>query len=47
MAERCGCENQGDEIVFGTLHKCRPKPDASQQVERPFERVLSPDELED
>lgn len=26
MAERCGCYDQGDDIVFGPRHQCTAKP---------------------
>lgn len=60
MAERCGCYDQADDIVFGPLHECTtypalsirkawasPRPADPPPEPRPFEHVLSPDEVED
>jgi len=66
MSLRCGCPNDGDDIVFGPNHRCAPgirvisctpppvegvAADNLQheldRLERPYERVLGPDELED
>lgn len=57
MALRCGCPNDGDETVFGPAHECVEAPAPMPQWRwfhrsgdpepRPYEQVLSPDELED
>jgi len=58
MSIRCGCKDEGDDIVFGKIHWCTEDAsvrgrhahfgDATRVVpaERPYEYVLSEDELQ-
>jgi hypothetical protein len=50
MAERCGCPNEADEIVFGAVHECSVDPSLAVQrpvpwwKPRPYEHVLDDSE---
>lgn len=44
MSLRCGCPDDGDEVVFGQCRKCSPQP--QEPRERPWEYVLGPEEVE-
>jgi hypothetical protein len=35
MAERCGCYDQGDDIVFGPRHQCTAKPALTTSADLP------------
>ena len=41
MSLRCGCSDQGDEVVFGQCRKCFPNPEEPR--DRPYEITLSGD----
>jgi len=45
MSLRCGCENDGDETVFGPNHRCEvdPKPPADLPRFIPSSRFVVPD----
>ena len=48
MSLRCGCPNDGDEIVFGALHRCEanPKPPADLPRFIPSWRFVVPETSE-
>jgi hypothetical protein len=48
---RCGCFNEGDDIVFGPVHECSKNPAMTRPEPwwkpRPYEVVLGEDETHD
>jgi len=50
MTIRCGCDAEGDDIVFGSWHECTREADARREralvavAEMPYETTLDADE---